>query len=279
MRLQADGPGRHRARGARRSPGQACRSSATRATAIRRARESNDFLAREVQKRPDRYSGFAHLADAGSARRRRRARALHARAEILRRHDQRPHQRPISRPSLAASVLGARRGARCADLHSSDRSGRASPRRSKASTACAAPPGNGALRPARTRCGWFSAACSTAFRAPRSCSAISARRCRILLWRFDSRAKLYGVKLAKQPSDYIKQNIVVTTSGMCSAEPLNCAHRRARPRPRDVRRRLSVRIGARRPANFSITSPLADAAARGHRRSTMPIRYFGLPKP
>ena len=43
-----------------------------------------------------------------------------------------------------------------------------------------------------------------------------------LLWRFDSRAKLYGVKLAKPPSEYIKQNIVVTTSGMCSAEPLNC---------------------------------------------------------
>jgi 2,3-dihydroxybenzoate decarboxylase len=43
-----------------------------------------------------------------------------------------------------------------------------------------------------------------------------------LLWRFDSRAKLYDVKLAKQPSDYIKANIAVTTSGMCSAEPLNC---------------------------------------------------------
>jgi 2,3-dihydroxybenzoate decarboxylase len=43
-----------------------------------------------------------------------------------------------------------------------------------------------------------------------------------LLWRFDSRAKLYGVKLGKQPSEYIKQNILVTTSGMCSAEPLNC---------------------------------------------------------
>jgi 2,3-dihydroxybenzoate decarboxylase len=43
-----------------------------------------------------------------------------------------------------------------------------------------------------------------------------------LLWRFDSRAKLYGVKLAKPPSEYIKRNIVVTTSGMCSAEPLNC---------------------------------------------------------
>lgn len=32
------------------------------ATAVRRARESNDFLAKEVRKRPDRYSGFAHLA-------------------------------------------------------------------------------------------------------------------------------------------------------------------------------------------------------------------------
>ena len=32
------------------------------AIATRRARESNDFLADEIQKRPDRYSGFAHLA-------------------------------------------------------------------------------------------------------------------------------------------------------------------------------------------------------------------------
>jgi 2,3-dihydroxybenzoate decarboxylase len=32
------------------------------ATAIRRAKESNDFLAREIAKRPERYSGFAHLA-------------------------------------------------------------------------------------------------------------------------------------------------------------------------------------------------------------------------
>src|SRR6266853_5328511 len=32
------------------------------ATAVRRAREANDFLAREIKKRPGRYSGFAHLA-------------------------------------------------------------------------------------------------------------------------------------------------------------------------------------------------------------------------
>jgi 2,3-dihydroxybenzoate decarboxylase len=43
-----------------------------------------------------------------------------------------------------------------------------------------------------------------------------------LLWRFDSRAKLYGLKLRKRPSDYIRENILVTTSGMFSAEPLRC---------------------------------------------------------
>src|SRR4029079_8488258 len=32
------------------------------AKAVHAARASNDFLAREIQKRPDRYSGFAHLA-------------------------------------------------------------------------------------------------------------------------------------------------------------------------------------------------------------------------
>ena len=44
-----------------------------------------------------------------------------------------------------------------------------------------------------------------------------------LLWRFDSRAKLYGVQLNREPSDYIKENIWVTLSGMYSAEPLQCA--------------------------------------------------------
>ena len=38
----------------------------------------------------------------------------------------------------------------------------------------------------------------------------------------DSRAKFHGVKLKKAPSEYIKENLIVTTSGMCSAEPLNC---------------------------------------------------------
>jgi 2,3-dihydroxybenzoate decarboxylase len=43
------------------------------------------------------------------------------------------------------------------------------------------------------------------------------------LWRLDGRAKFYGVKLGRRPSDYIRDNIVVTISGMFSAEPLMCA--------------------------------------------------------
>ena len=46
-----------------------------------------------------------------------------------------------------------------------------------------------------------------------------------LLWRFDSRTgpDFYNVGLKKPVSHYIKNNIEITTSGMCSAEPLNCA--------------------------------------------------------
>ena len=149
-----DGPRRHRARGARRSPGPACRPSATRATAIRKARERQ------------RLPGARDPEAAGPLFR--ASRTCRCRTptpppielercmrelEILRRHDQRPHQRAISRRSGALSVLGARRGAGRADLSASGRSGRRRRRCSRATRGCAAPPGNGRSRPARMRCG------------------------------------------------------------------------------------------------------------------------------
>jgi 2,3-dihydroxybenzoate decarboxylase len=44
-----------------------------------------------------------------------------------------------------------------------------------------------------------------------------------LLWRFDSRAGIYGLNLKKRPSEYIREHVFVTTSGMFSAEPLLCS--------------------------------------------------------
>jgi len=61
MRLAAmDDAGITRAVLALAGPGVQAERDAT--TAVRRARAANDFLAQQIAKRPDRYSGFAHLA-------------------------------------------------------------------------------------------------------------------------------------------------------------------------------------------------------------------------
>jgi 2,3-dihydroxybenzoate decarboxylase len=69
-----------------------------------------------------------------------------------------------------------------------------------------------------------------------------------LLWRFDSRAKLYNVKLAKAPSQYIKDNIVVTVSGVYAREPLMCV----------------VDALGRDKVMFAADYPFEDAAEAGH---------------
>ena len=76
-----------------------------------------------------------------------------------------------------------------------------------------------------------------------------------LLWRFDSRAKLYGIKLQKPPSQYIRDNIAVTTSGMCSAEPLNCT--------------ISA-LGADR-VMFAADYPFEQVDEAGHFMDTVPL--------
>ena len=76
-----------------------------------------------------------------------------------------------------------------------------------------------------------------------------------LLWRFDSRAKLYNVKLAKPPSQYIKDNIVVTVSGVFAAEPLRCA----------------VDALGRDRVMFAADYPFEDAVEAGHWMDTVPV--------
>ncbi len=192
------------------------------ATATHRARESNDFLAHEVQKRPGRYSGFAHLAmqdPRGAADEIERCvRELKFCGAMINGHT---HGQYLDHPSLypfweRAEAIGAP-----IYIHPTD-------------PVAPSPALEGVAGLRRATWEWGFETGSHALRLVFSGHFDRFPRAKLmlghlgetlpfLLWRFDSRAKLYGIKLAKPPSDYIKQNIVVTTSGMCSAEPLNCA--------------------------------------------------------
>ena len=201
-------------------PGVQAEHDAT--TAVRVARAGNDFLAREVQKRPERYSGFGHLPmqdPAGAAAELERCMTeLKFAGCMINGHTNGQY---LDHPSLApfwerADALGA-----IIYIHPTDP---VSP--------SPALDGHKGLR--RATWEWTFETGSHALRLvfggvfdrhPRARIALGhmGETLPYLLWRFDSRAKLYGIKLAKPPSDYIKDNILVTTSGMCSAEPLNCA--------------------------------------------------------
>jgi 2,3-dihydroxybenzoate decarboxylase len=192
------------------------------ATAVRRARESNDFLAREIQKRPDRYSGFAHLAmqDANAAadELERAIRELGFVGAMINGHTNGQY---LDHPSLhpfweRAEALGA-----VIYLHPAD-------------PPSTMPVLDGTYGLRRATWEWGVETGSHALRLvfsghfdrfPRAILALGhlGEMMPYLLWRFDSRAAFYGVKLARRPSDYIRENIVMTISGMFSAEPLNCA--------------------------------------------------------
>jgi 2,3-dihydroxybenzoate decarboxylase len=189
--------------------------------AIRNARAANDFLAREMQKRPERYSGFAHLAmqDARAAgdELERCMRDLGMPGAMINGHTNGQY---LDDPALypfweRAEALGA-----AIYLHPADP---VSPMPvleghrglKRATWEWGVETGSHALRMMFS--GLFD-------RFPRARLVLGhlGETLPFLLWRFDSRAKLYGVKLGKKPSQYIKDNIVVTTSGMFSAEPLHC---------------------------------------------------------
>jgi 2,3-dihydroxybenzoate decarboxylase len=192
------------------------------ATACRVARAANDFLASEIGKRPDRYSGFAHLAmqDAGAAadELERCMRDLGFPGAVINGHTNGQY---LDDPSLApfwerAEALGA-----LIYLHPAD-----------PISLFPALAGHKALR--RATWEWTLETGSHALRLVFSGLFDRFPNARLvlghmgealpyMLWRFDSRAKNYEVKLKKPPSQYIKDNILVTVSGMFSAEPLLCA--------------------------------------------------------
>jgi 2,3-dihydroxybenzoate decarboxylase len=246
------------------------------ATARRHARESNDFLAQEVQRRPDRYSGFAHLAmqdPLGAAEELERCvRELKFAGAMINGHT---HGQYLDHPSLYPFWERAEALGMPIYIHPTD-----------PVTPAPVLEGHNGLRRATWEWGFEtgSHALRLVFgglfdRFPRAKVMLGhlGETLPFLLWRFDSRAKLYGVKLGKQPSDYIKQNILVTTSGMCSAEPLNCTiaalgHER-------------VMFGADYPfesaqeaGEFLDHTPLTEAVREDIAYSNA-VRHLGLAKP
>jgi 2,3-dihydroxybenzoate decarboxylase len=192
------------------------------ATAVRRAKEANDFLAREIAKRPDRYSGFAHLAlqDAKAAadELERCIRELGFVGAMINGHTNGQY---LDHPSLypfweRAEALGT-----LIYLHPAD-------------PVAAMPVLEGTKGLKRAGWEWGVETGSHALRLvysghfdrfPAAKLALGhlGETLPYLLWRLDGRSKFYGVALKRRPSEYIRDNIVVTISGMFSAEPLNCA--------------------------------------------------------
>jgi 2,3-dihydroxybenzoate decarboxylase len=192
------------------------------ATATRNARAANDFLAAEVQKRPDRYSGFAHLAvqdpHAAADELERCMRDLKFCGAMINGHT---HGQYLDHASLYPFWERAESLSAPIYIHPTD-----------PVTPSPALEGVAGLRRATWEWGFETGSHALRlvfsghfdrFPGAKAILGHLGETLPFLLWRFDSRAKLYGIKLNKEPSDYIKQNIAVTTSGMCSAEPLNCA--------------------------------------------------------
>jgi 2,3-dihydroxybenzoate decarboxylase len=224
------------------------------AVATRKARESNDFLAEEIVKRPDRYAGFAHLGlqdpRAAADELERCMRDLGFAGAMINGHT---HGVYLDHRSLdpfweRAEALGA-----VIYLHPTD-------------PLVGAPVLDGVPALRRATWEWGFETGSHALRMvfgglfdrfPKAKLALGhmGETLPYLLWRFDSRAKLYSVKLAKAPSQYIKENIFVTVSGVFAAEPLYCA------------------VGAlgRERVMFAADYPFESAEEAGHFMDRVPL--------
>ncbi len=224
------------------------------ATATRKARESNDFLAREIQKRPDRYSGFAHIAvqepKAAAAELERCMRELKLSGAMINGHTNGQY---LDDPALypfwgRAEALGA-----IIYLHPTD-------------PVTPAPVLDGYKTLRRATWEWGFETGSHALRLvfsglfdrfPKARLALGhmGETLPYLLYRFDICAKLYGAKLAKPPSQYIKDSILVTASGMFAAEPLRCA----------------IDALGRDRVMFAADYPFGNAEEAGHFMDTVPL--------
>ena len=246
MRLASmDGAGIEKAILSIAGPGVQVEPNAARATA--KAAEANDFLANVTAARPDRYLGFAHIAlqdPQGAARELERCvRDLGFKGAMINGNSMGAYldERQFDPFWAKAEELQAPIYLHPADPVQPYASFGSYKELTRATWGWGVETGTHALR--MIFGGVFD-------RFPKALLMLGhlGETLPYLLWRFDSRAKLYGVSLKRQPSEYIKDNIAVTVSGMFSAEPLNCA--------------VAALGGSR--VMFSADYPFESAAEAGH---------------
>ena len=246
MRLASmDGAGIEKAVLSIAGPGVQVEPDAARATA--KAAEANDFLANVTAARPDRYLGFAHIAlqdPQGAARELERCvRDLGFKGAMINGNSMGAYldERQFDPFWAKAEELQAPIYLHPADPVQPYASFGSYKELTRATWGWGVETGTHALR--MIFGGVFD-------RFPKALLMLGhlGETLPYLLWRFDSRAKLYGVTLKRQPSEYIKENIAVTVSGMFSAEPLNCS--------------VAALGGSR--VMFSADYPFESAAEAGH---------------
>jgi 2,3-dihydroxybenzoate decarboxylase len=194
------------------------------AVAQRRARSVNDFLAGEIQKRPTRYGGFAHLAMQNPAE---------AAAEL---------ERCVRDLGFQGALINGQTNGEYLDL---DKYSVFWERAAALEAPIYLHPGNPVDHPdayaGHTElwgpvCSWAFETATHALRLVFAGVFERYPKARLILghggetlpfslWRFDSRwlvCNRGGRTLANPPSFYIRRNIAVTTSGMCSDDSLRC---------------------------------------------------------
>ncbi len=191
------------------------------ATAVRKAREANDWLAGQIQKYPKRLGGFAHLPmqdpRASADELERCVHHLKFSGALINGHTNGQY---LDHPALDPFWERAQALSAPVYIHPADP---VVPYQALANCNALKGPmwewgvetGTHALRLVMN--GVFD-------RFPRAKVVLGhlGETLPFLLWRFDSRAKHFGLKFKRSPSQYIRENMWVTTSGMFSAEPLAC---------------------------------------------------------
>ncbi|MCA0870671.1 amidohydrolase family protein [Seohaeicola saemankumensis] len=195
------------------------------ATALRLARQVNDFLAAEMAKRPDRYGGFAHLAMQDPA----------AAADEL--------ERCVRDLGMQGAMINGQTGGTYLD---DDRYAPFWERVSDLAVPVYIHPNN---PPEQVHMyhdhpelfgpvwSWTVETATHALRLVFSGTFDRYPGAKLilghlgetlpyLLWRLDSRWEISNrgdMRLERKPSDYFRSNIWMTTSGMCADAPLRCA--------------------------------------------------------